>query len=375
VTITTHERLNSLRLAARTLIEWKAPPSTEEYQTILADLLKVHPFAAECGLTSGSDVLKLDTQGVILWFLTDTLNTKTTHATGAEVMLDTIRRVELSLGIGKGYFLELEEIILLYFKKNLLSSDQTKFWPGGPSKATVSNVIIEQLIYGSSSLTTADAVTKIKAINAFLALQIPLDIDTQNETIRDLLSARRGQRLVKLMLLLSNSTNIFSTFQVIVGLAVLLLIPNLSGNTHWVLIVTALVSMIVPFIKKYRQGIYEIARNMLLRSASIAKPVRNVKGIRKMIVEELWLNYCTIPGYAVSFLKNAEESCWVGIVLGKNATVTDKIKFIHTSFNPSMIKEEVVRELLQLLANPDFNIRRRVQLFQWLCRVKIRTQF
>lgn len=71
---TSAERLLRLRLAARSLIEWKEPPTTERYRQVVADLLRVHPFAAEAGFRPDAHWVSLDTRGNVLWFLSDTLD-------------------------------------------------------------------------------------------------------------------------------------------------------------------------------------------------------------------------------------------------------------------------------------------------------------
>src|SRR5258706_12804818 len=68
------DRLQRLRLAARTLIEWKVPVSTEKYQTVLSDLLAIHPYAFDWGLRVNNQVFEIDERGVLLWYLSETLN-------------------------------------------------------------------------------------------------------------------------------------------------------------------------------------------------------------------------------------------------------------------------------------------------------------
>src|SRR6266571_1260662 len=65
-----------LRLAARTLIEWKTPITAAEYQRVLSDLLKTHPKSSSWGLTLDKEFLNLDDRGVVLWYLSETINTE-----------------------------------------------------------------------------------------------------------------------------------------------------------------------------------------------------------------------------------------------------------------------------------------------------------
>lgn len=68
------ERMLKLRLAARALVEWKEPPTSPRYKRVVKELLAVHPFAAQAGFSPDSPAFELDTRGVALWYLSETLD-------------------------------------------------------------------------------------------------------------------------------------------------------------------------------------------------------------------------------------------------------------------------------------------------------------
>ena len=63
----------SLRLALRTLIEWKLPPHDREYRRIVSAALAVHPFTSNLTSAPIDEVYKLDPDGTFLWYLSETL--------------------------------------------------------------------------------------------------------------------------------------------------------------------------------------------------------------------------------------------------------------------------------------------------------------
>lgn len=63
-----------LRLAARTLLEWRTPPSSEEYRLLLQDIFSVHPVTTYFHLTIPDKILASDDHGALLLYLSDTLD-------------------------------------------------------------------------------------------------------------------------------------------------------------------------------------------------------------------------------------------------------------------------------------------------------------
>jgi hypothetical protein len=62
-----------LRLSARILLEWRTPPGNPDYQAVLTDLLETHAGAALHGLSKRQEIISLDEDGSLLWFLSETL--------------------------------------------------------------------------------------------------------------------------------------------------------------------------------------------------------------------------------------------------------------------------------------------------------------
>lgn len=66
-------RTKRLRLAAKTLIEWKTPQTSPDYQRILKDLLETHPLAKKFEIDATHPLIKLDHKAIVLWFLSETM--------------------------------------------------------------------------------------------------------------------------------------------------------------------------------------------------------------------------------------------------------------------------------------------------------------
>ena len=60
-----------LRLAARSLIEWKTPRTNPHYKRVLSALLQRHTLAAGMGFTAKSPILSLDDRESVLWYLSE----------------------------------------------------------------------------------------------------------------------------------------------------------------------------------------------------------------------------------------------------------------------------------------------------------------
>jgi hypothetical protein len=72
-TSSTNPQLMRLRLAARTLVEWRTPQSSEYYKAIMESLIDSNALAKDFGLTLKHQIISLDERGSLLWYLSDTL--------------------------------------------------------------------------------------------------------------------------------------------------------------------------------------------------------------------------------------------------------------------------------------------------------------
>src|SRR5262249_41621450 len=62
-----------LRLAAKTLVEWRTPTWSPQYREVMQELIGVNKAARGLGLTSSHPLLSIDERGSLLWYLSDTL--------------------------------------------------------------------------------------------------------------------------------------------------------------------------------------------------------------------------------------------------------------------------------------------------------------
>jgi hypothetical protein len=69
----------NLRLAAQALVEWRTPRESLAYREVLDQILKTHPFASKLGLRPGHPVFDCDDQGLLLWYLSGTMDTEAPH--------------------------------------------------------------------------------------------------------------------------------------------------------------------------------------------------------------------------------------------------------------------------------------------------------
>src|ERR1700733_15358073 len=62
-----------LRLAAKALLEWRTPRTSEHYQNILGELISKNAIARSRGWKQDNPIMQLDEQGSAMWYLSDTL--------------------------------------------------------------------------------------------------------------------------------------------------------------------------------------------------------------------------------------------------------------------------------------------------------------
>jgi hypothetical protein len=135
--MTVPAHLARLRLAARTLLEWKVPTTARQYQTVLHDLLTAHPHAASWGLRPGSKLFELDENGIILWYLSETLST------GLEDNVSDVNRESLVTNEIRSPK-ELNRLCFKLLMQYGTGSDSNALaWPGGPQKSTIVERVIE----------------------------------------------------------------------------------------------------------------------------------------------------------------------------------------------------------------------------------------
>ncbi len=127
-----------LRLAARTLLEWKVPTSSRQYQIVLNDLLRVHANAKSWGLQPGNKLFTLDENGVILWYLSETLGVAELDEAFKEDPSDMFEPAEVRSAK------RLHRLCLARLVEYGAASDSsTQAWVNGPQKSNVVERVIE----------------------------------------------------------------------------------------------------------------------------------------------------------------------------------------------------------------------------------------
>src|SRR5205823_972525 len=103
-----------------------------EYQSVLKDLLSLHPYAKSWGLGPDSPLLELDTGGVVLWYLSDTLlgNTSEVEVTPPRMPPMFLQRV---------FSDTLTDVTPTADSKRTM-------WPGGPTRLRVYDAMAETLM-------------------------------------------------------------------------------------------------------------------------------------------------------------------------------------------------------------------------------------
>lgn len=355
--MTSSEQLNRLRLAARTLIEWKAPSSSESYKAVLSGLLQYHPVAARWGLKIKSRVFLLDTQGVILWYLSDTLNAQVgTFNNAVGVQEDKIQALETSRYV--------HDLMRSFFLRNYLSKDREELWPRGPSKSQIYNIIIDRLFTDPVSLL--DKSLQVRAYEALFSLLVPFEPDLQREIISDLLQTSPSTRFQRLSRFLENSTHGTLIVQIVVGFIIgiigILGPDRLNSFNSWLIfLLIAVVPILTALSKTYRQILYEVIRRATLGSSRILKIEREIK-LSKLSAEGIYrLVVITFMSSrnATSLVKNGREEYWM----------------YPFSVPERMISEDVVSNIIPLLEDPNISWNRKAKIFKWLCGLEVKYNF
>jgi hypothetical protein len=116
-----------LRLAARTLLEWRTPRSNADYRRVLRDLVAVHPLAAGANLLINEPLLALDDSGTLLWYLSETLD-------------DPLHRDQVFRGREDVYALA-SVVTDETFEASIADDATTSLWRLGPTGAQVADAI------------------------------------------------------------------------------------------------------------------------------------------------------------------------------------------------------------------------------------------
>ena len=346
-----------LRLAARTLIEWKTPITSSEYQRVLANLLNVHPNASLWGFTPNKKFIELDDQGTVLWYLSETMCAEQAKLS-----------VEQSNGKFRGYIEFLRKVSIEgLINYGVSGYTNSVMWTGGPTKSKVADTIIE-------ALTNRDDLAKSISLEVLIILLIPLEKNLQVDKIRELIEYVKTNKYKSLQILKSNInllTSVSTTF-----LSILFVVSNLIiisrqyngiriifDSTLSITILRILVFIVSVSLSYYifskRSYFERFFKNAVISNSDEAKHLKEKIDVAikqgELIFNCLGKICSNNPKILVSILRIYDQQTWSEIALAatKNAI------------------PEVIKEVLNLLRYPDVNYSMREQIFQWLCKVKM----
>ncbi len=353
-----------LRLAARSLIEWRTPRQSADYQLVLNRLLSLHPIARSFGL--GADILDLDDDGAILWYLSE-ITSGTPPAPGPEV----VAVAELRLRT-------LEALLALRFgsEKPLLA---LRF--GSEKQQPVVNISLasngtefEEVVL--SALASDDSVLASLACRVVLALELGMSPRIVKENLEALRERRTGGvsfigRLSKLVA--TGYSLVFILQLVLIPLAVFLLAHLAVSIKEWFNILIN-----IP------KGVFQIAALIAaivsaLGSTSLLK--QRSTNVMQLILMVMEITVARKDARKRSSLIVSINSRLPGILRtvcaetdGMLAAIIEKgdSQLIGFALNTTReAREEVIREVLHVLRMPDLNNQIRNDTFQWLCGVRL----
>jgi len=333
------ERMNRLRLAARTLVEWRTAVSSEQYTRIMSALLRYHPNASLYGLNVGSDVLKIDDQGSLLWYLSDTLNVNNSSGiTGKS-------------GLSEKAFID--DAVKEFLNQYAFTKTTEFLWAEGPTKLKIAGLILE-------TTSSEDANRRNLGWKTLLAIIIPLDANLQVEFITKLLKSQGllPGKLQSVAIFLRRSSLFILILQaVICSLLFIYSLGLVESNIEGAGLLTlpSFIGVFLPLSESYRNFVYDIIKETTLFIAFRPAMLQNSSRTRAHVHDVLKNEFTTDAKFARSLIEASENDRWVDFALESSRSVT----------------KGVILTMLQLIRDPDIQFRKKEQIFRWLCRVRV----
>lgn len=334
-------RSRRLRLAARTLIEWKTPSTTEQYKSVLSDLLKSHPNAARWGLTLNSDVLQVDTEGSVLWYLSDTLDANDLGYIGNKRTQDEPDFLEQS--------------VKAFLDDFVFSRKANVLWPGGPTQLKVAALILE-------TTNSKDPTPNYQGWRTLLALLIPLESKMGVRLVENLLQKQRfvTAKLQSLAIFLRRSSTAVIILQAVICVLLFLYGTGLAEANILAPVssVLAPVSFVLAFLalsENYRDFVYNIIKEITLYTIFRPEILQDFNKTKLKVAHVLETEFSHDPEFATSVVRIAKRDEWLDLT------------FQHTR----SANTEVIFNMLQLIRDPDVSLVRREKTFRWLCKVTL----
>jgi hypothetical protein len=343
--------VTKLQLAARILIEWKTPRSSPAYGEVMRDIIRNNEAARELRVLSNEELLRLDENNAILWYLSESLE-----------------RTPVSDAAVKRY----GDKDLLYIERRICRElysaggdpDRAPAWPGGPQAARLSDAVMRAI----------ESRRAQECLDAFIVL-IGLESATITSPVQAaaarVLSAprlrstivRRAQPILRRLKWIVDVVTLLS----IIGLALLLpytverLVRTIfSWNSPYAVFI--LTMMIVgPLVAAlfWFTVLFESYRRALVQDRLRRRNAREDQtAVAAMVKRSIEAACGSIPRLLVNLLKQRRDDGWYWGTLALQCTET--------------AEAAIVREALHGLQLPELNDATRDALFWWLCSVKIR---
>jgi hypothetical protein len=348
---TSEERTLKLRLAARALIEWKEPPTSPRYKRVVEELLAIHPFAAHVGFHLDRPFVKLDTRGVVLWYLSETLDyadappspprmkldekimTRLLHYFREEQFIGSINELRDVRDEELGYDITVE--VLWRYMHRIISDLGTR-----REQEYVNNLLV--LLIGEDRRTRLDL------------------LKGQAAAIADIIKGHKRRWGLSLYHAVLRTP--FTLSLVIAALlgGVFMVTKTLSLPTWAVWAARALFFILLAESLTTRK-IYYLLKNSPLELWLIRRRLYFVE-------EHLFSSDVSIRAYAYYLMSRCyEEEAFLPTLLRDEAGIPPEVILsLLTQYS-----REGVESVLGLLADPEISAQRRALIFAWLCRVII----
>lgn len=327
-----------LRLAARTVLDWRFPAGSAEYQAVLGELLRTSMFARSWYLRPNGRVVPADTEGVLVWHLSGTLETSCPYPR-------EVAPTPEQLGA-------LRERIVAKATAELLSFGYTRgadqpLWPGGPNRFSVAQEIVDSLIYARDDVA-AEAMARM--LRLCFRAQRP-------EVVREVAAGPEGAPREPVTPHVYGDTVGFLAamgFLAFTGLflmsTLVALVDAWTGSAGSEVLVIALASLLCAGLSLWAFSIPRLPEGIVSARYRAARRLSTERlagmldaAMDRVCAEEPWI-------FAAS-LDHADPD-WRTLALAVTTEASD----------------EMVGEALRALRSPEMDEPSRMRLFLWLCR-------
>jgi hypothetical protein len=360
------ERLLRLRLAARALIEWKEPPTTDRYRQVVEDLLKVHPFAARVGFSLDSPAFRHDTRGLVLWFLSETLDDADADPR-SEVRYSPAELKKMMRNYRRNRFMR--DINDLGLFRDIVSR-------GGGFRESLGYglTVLDVIGYIHTRISLVSSSTlETHFINIALVDMIGEGREAKYQVMKGLAgrivwSAGLSEQQLGIMTFnFLTGTPLSLALSTAVSAAALFIFMWTVGAPGWLFLLSTVILILLLLDTVTLKSFYLLFRRLFVNSI-ILNPGRDA-------ADEHSEDY-DIQNYTQCFmLRCLSEATFLGSVLKDEVF----LKTLRVQMGAGAILSlfdyyipEGVETIIGLLADPELSRATRAAIFEWLCRVDIR---